>query len=880
MGFIINGINSRWQRGRVPFEIKESDFPSGSPNRLAVDSAINYWNIHSGLQLVPHNGEADFAIFQVAAAACQSPVGRQGGSQSISCAVGAGFGVGSLMHEIGHCFGLIHEHQRPDRNNFVAVTGTGKNFDVQSNALPIGPYDCGSLMHYPNGAQIANRGPACTNMGQRLRQSDGDLAALWFGHPITDVDILGDKSDVRLALTSHLGRLYLAWRGSGNDNLNIAFSDDSGITIRGKQTLGETSSHAPALTSHNGKLYLAWKGSGNANINVAQVNISSPDNPSINGLVNKKTLGETTDNSPALTSHTGFLFMGWRGSGNDNLNVSLSADDGSTFAGRAISDTSSDSPALVSHNGRLVMAWKGSGNDNINLANVELAGSLVTGNLLGKTTISDTTSASPNIASCRGTLFLCWRGSGNENLTVYASDDGGATFRDKRISGETSPDSPVLTLHTGSLLVGWRGSGNNNISVGRVSLKTDIVFQPVAVVSSIDRGTQLFALGGDNRVWTAFFDPQNPNPNPANAGWSPWFPLGQNTFPRGSTAWLAEAPNTFAGGSVISAVSSTPRGTQIFVLGTDSRVWTTFFDPQNPGPMSGGWANWFPLGGNTFPARSPITAITSTPRGTQIFVLGDDGKVWTAFFDPQNLGPMSGGWSNWFPLGTNTFPAGSIVGAVSSTPRGSQIFVVGGDGGVWTTFFDPQNPGPMSGGWSNWFRLGSNTFPLDSIISVVSSTPHGTQILLLGFDGKVWTTFFDPQNLGPMSGGWANWFPLGANTFPPESSVRAISSTPRGTQLFVLGSDGQVWTIFFDPLNLGPVSGGWSNWFPLNTAPTAGSPLPNLFPAGSGIGAVSSTPRGSQVFVLGGDGQVWTAFFDPLNLGPMSGGWSQWFPVP
>ena len=42
------------------------------------------------------------------------------------------------------------------------------------------------------------------------------------------------------------------------------------------------------------------------------------------------------------------------------------------------------------------------------------------------------------------------------------------------------------------------------------------------------------------------------------------------------------------------AISSVERGTQIFALGFDGRVWTTFFDSANPGPMAGGWSGWFP----------------------------------------------------------------------------------------------------------------------------------------------------------------------------------------------------------------------------------------------------------------------------------------------
>lgn len=287
--------------------------------------------------------------------------------------------------------------------------------------------------------------------------------------------------------------------------------------------------------------------------------------------------------------------------------------------------------------------------------------------------------------------------------------------------------------------------------------------------------------------------------------------------------------------------------------------------------MSGGWVPWFPIGTGVFPPGSRIAAVSSTPRGTQIFVQGLDNKIWTTFFDPQNLGPVSGGWVQWFPLGDNVFPPASKVSAVSSTPRGTQIFVLGFDNKVWTTFFDPQNRGPMSGGWVPWFPMGDNVFPPHSAVAVVSSTPRGTQVFVPGFDNKVWTRFFDPQNIGPPSrAGWSDWFPLGGNVFPPGSELTALTSTQRGSQVFVPGFDGRIWTIFFDPQHPGPVSGGWSGWFPLGN---------NTFPSDATISAVSSTPRGSQIFVFGSDRQLNSIFFDPQNLGPVSGGWSNWFPL-
>jgi hypothetical protein len=474
VGFVINDLSKRWQGGRIPYDINAGVFPPGSANRQAVQQAIDTWNATSDVTLTPRQGQGDFALF-TSGPACQSPVGRQGGSQQISCSVGTGgFGAGSVMHEIGHCFGLFHEHQRPDRNNFVSVTpGVNvNNLQILTNGLPIGGYDCCSIMHYPNIAgQIVNISPACASMGQRARLTEGDKGAIRFIYPLTHVNTLGDTSDLRIALAIHQGLLFLAWRGSGNDNLNLVFSTDGGATFTGKQTFGDTSSRAPALASHNGQLFLAWKGSGNDNLNVAQVDFSQG---AIHGLTGKVTLGETSDMGPALASHDGRLFLAWRGSGNENVNLNFSEDNGRSFRGtKSFGDTSTDAPTITSHNGQLYFGWKGSGNDNLNVAIVALVsngGGFGIDGFSQKTTLGETSDFSPALASQNGRLWLAFRGSGNENLNIIASDDAASTFVDKRVSFETSTDAPCLTGGLGRLFYGWKGSGNDNFNSSRVSL--------------------------------------------------------------------------------------------------------------------------------------------------------------------------------------------------------------------------------------------------------------------------------------------------------------------------------------------------------------------------------------------------------------------------
>jgi len=88
---------------------------------------------------------------------------------------------------------------------------------------------------------------------------------------LTNKVTLPDTSASSPALASLSGGLFLAWRGDGNDTLNVESSADNGHVFGHKFTLGETSPQSFALSAHTGELFVAWKGDGNDNLNVAKV---------------------------------------------------------------------------------------------------------------------------------------------------------------------------------------------------------------------------------------------------------------------------------------------------------------------------------------------------------------------------------------------------------------------------------------------------------------------------------------------------------------------------------------------------------------------------------------------------------------------------------
>ena len=286
-------------------------------------------------------------------------------------------------------------------------------------------------------------------------------------HPFSNKVTLGDTSPKSPALASLNGNLFIAWKGDGNDNLNVMGSSNNGLTFGGKQTFGDTSPVAPSLCGHNnGMLYIAWKGDGNDNLNVAQVHVSGSN---VTGLSNKVVLGDTSPLSPAIASLNGNLYLAWKGDGNNNLNVMVSTDNGAHFGGKFTSpETSVQAPGLGVHNGNLYITWKGAGNDNLNVALVNHTGNAVTG-FSNKVILPDTSPVSPTLASNNGKLYLGWKGDGNDFLNVESSGNNGGAFGGKYTSPETSPQAPSLCANNGLLFIAWKGDGNDNLNVARVN---------------------------------------------------------------------------------------------------------------------------------------------------------------------------------------------------------------------------------------------------------------------------------------------------------------------------------------------------------------------------------------------------------------------------
>ncbi|MBD2066125.1 hypothetical protein H6F93_01030, partial [Leptolyngbya sp. FACHB-671] len=105
------------------------------------------------------------------------------------------------------------------------------------------------------------------------------------------------------------------------------------------------------------------------------------------------------------------------------------------------------------------------------------------------------------------------------------------------------------------------------------------------------------------------------------------------------------------------------------------------------------------------------------------------------------------GWnSDWFPLpGQAVFDREKQqIAAVSRAPGNLDLFVIGFDNHVWTTFWNDAQ------GWNgDWFLLpGQAVFDREKQqIAAVSRAPGNLDLFVIGFDNHVWTTFWNDAGI-------------------------------------------------------------------------------------------------------------------------------------
>ena len=232
-----------WDFGVVPIQ-----FPADLPveRRDAFWRACRTWGERAPVLCVPRTSESQYIEVTTTEAGCFSYVGQGfgGGRRQLNLADGC-WGLPTILHELGHAFGFAHEHQRPDRDDFITIDLSNVRepfrfaFERLMVPLSLGEYDFTSIMHYgPTAFAIDPKRPTISpqpafvaraqDMGRATLPSAHDHATLAEGYsrllepsvaplPLDSVRSRFDRTDF-LSAMERLHAFYFSRLGLGRSH--------------------------------------------------------------------------------------------------------------------------------------------------------------------------------------------------------------------------------------------------------------------------------------------------------------------------------------------------------------------------------------------------------------------------------------------------------------------------------------------------------------------------------------------------------------------------------------------------------------------------------------------------------------------------------------
>ncbi|XP_042903530.1 astacin-like metalloprotease toxin 5 isoform X1 [Parasteatoda tepidariorum] len=173
-----HGIGARDTKYRWPGFPGSAEVPyvihsSLSSQRDLIEEAMEQYNMLTCVRFVPRTTQSDYIRIRKGNR-CKTVVGRQTGSQDLTLGDGC-FYIGTIVHELGHALGLLHEHQRSDRDNYLTIyhrnitadlfsSGQEANFSkipLEDEASPT-LFNYNSIMMYGNYAYSRQQGRLMT----------------------------------------------------------------------------------------------------------------------------------------------------------------------------------------------------------------------------------------------------------------------------------------------------------------------------------------------------------------------------------------------------------------------------------------------------------------------------------------------------------------------------------------------------------------------------------------------------------------------------------------------------------------------------------------------------------------------------------------------
>ncbi|XP_005104709.2 zinc metalloproteinase nas-15 [Aplysia californica] len=145
----------RWTKAEMPYLFAKGHFDS--KEEYMMRRSMTEWERYTCMKFYPATSSHKNSVRFQNGVGCNSRLGMVGGIQVLNLQAPGCRYKGLYLHEIGHAMGLVHEHQLPDRDNYIEILyhnvsphmriWFNKYTAKEVNQMNV-PYEYSSVMHY------------------------------------------------------------------------------------------------------------------------------------------------------------------------------------------------------------------------------------------------------------------------------------------------------------------------------------------------------------------------------------------------------------------------------------------------------------------------------------------------------------------------------------------------------------------------------------------------------------------------------------------------------------------------------------------------------------------------------------------------------------
>lgn len=253
-----------WTGGKVPYKFAPNHFSGYEQWMIKV--AMREWEKFTCVRFhEARPSDSNYVYFQDGLG-CNSQLGMVGGMQILNLDKGGCRFKGLYLHEIAHALGVVHEHQRPIRDNYITilyqnVEPSMKIWFQKYNPAAIKShnvdYELSSVMHYGVKAFSGNQQQTIRAKDQSRESEIGRVYAKELS--FTDVEIVNRMYNC-VKETSECGGVTCAGKGYLDQNCQCICPDGSEECTSGATR--DTSVSNNARTDRENWLCYIWSRQG------------------------------------------------------------------------------------------------------------------------------------------------------------------------------------------------------------------------------------------------------------------------------------------------------------------------------------------------------------------------------------------------------------------------------------------------------------------------------------------------------------------------------------------------------------------------------------------------------------------------------------------